>query len=78
MLMRIPGSYFRKLSDCEHEVERRNTYAGVDSGDGDERAGAAVAAVDYIDLSTTNVELSTAVGAGNVESDLDDMYSARG
>ena len=54
---------------------RTSTYAGVNSGDRDERAGVAAAAVLNVKLSATNVELSTAIAGGNVESNL--IYCVR-
>ena len=39
-----------------------DTYPGVDTWDGNEWAGVSTAPVDDVDLSTANVELSTAVG----------------
>lgn len=52
------------------EEKQAGSYAGVDSRNGDERAGGSVSAVLDVQLSTADVELSTAVGRGDVESDL--------
>lgn len=73
MLMRMPGSYCIRVTNHQHDDSDKptnSTHAGVDSGDGDKRAGCATAAVGDVNLSATDVELGAAVCGCDVESNL--------
>ena len=66
MLMRIPGSYCKRIVRSPVKKMTLETYASVCSREGDERTRSATAAVDNVELGASKVELSSTVGRGNV------------
>lgn len=50
--------------------ELTETYAGVNAGDGDERSRRPISAIDYIQLSASEVELGSADARSDVKGNL--------
>ena len=70
MLIKMPGSYWRTVQTLLQYHRGCDTYASIDSGDGDKRAWVAVTAIDNIHLGATEVELGATVGAGDMKGNL--------